>query len=66
MSHMSRPVLAFLAIVPVAFAAVLVGEWLDLGSWARALLAVFLFLPVTLIDREGFYGIDREPDAPHR
>ncbi len=66
MRHMSRTVLAFLAIVPVAFAAVLIGEWLGLGSWARALLALGLFLPVTLIDREGFYGIDREHDAPHR
>ncbi|HYN49299.1 MAG TPA: hypothetical protein VES62_00120 [Thermoleophilaceae bacterium] len=63
---MSRTVLAFLAIVPVALAAVLIGEWLGLGSWARALLALGLFLPVTLIDREGFYGIDREHDAPHR
>ena len=58
MRHMSRTLLAFLAVAVLAIPAALIGEWLSLGSWGRALLAVVLVLPATLIDREGFYGTD--------
>jgi hypothetical protein len=53
----NRTLLAFLAIVPLALVVAIVAEALDLGSWATTGLLMLGGIIVSLIDREGFYGI---------
>jgi hypothetical protein len=64
MSSVNRTILAFAAILPLAVAAVLIGNALELGSWGFTGLALVAGLLVTLLDREGFYGTTRRRHAP--
>jgi hypothetical protein len=56
MSCVNRTILAFAAILPLAVAAVVIGNALELGLWGFTGLALVAGLLVTLLDREGFYG----------
>jgi hypothetical protein len=56
MSSVNRTILAFMAILPLAGVAVVIGNALGLGSWGFTGLALVALLLVTLLDRKGFYG----------
>jgi hypothetical protein len=64
MTNVNRTILAFAAILPLAVAAVLIGNALGLGSWGFTGLALLAGLVITLLDREGFYGTTRRRHAP--
>jgi hypothetical protein len=56
MAPVNRTLLAFLVAIPVAAAIGAASGLLDLDSGVVTLLAVVAAMPVTLLDREGFYG----------
>jgi hypothetical protein len=64
MSSVNRTILAFAAILPLAVAAVVIGNALGLGSWGFTALAIVALLLVTMLDREGFYGTTRGRHTP--
>jgi hypothetical protein len=64
MRSVNRTILAFIAILPLAGVAVVLGNALGLGSWGFTGLALVALLLVTLLDREGFYGTARGRRAP--
>ncbi len=66
MKPVSRTALAFTVGIALAVTAGVVGKQLAFGSWGFTGLAVAVVLVVSLIDREGFYGTERERRAPPR
>jgi hypothetical protein len=64
MRSVNRTLLAILVGLALVGAAALVGQALDLSSWAITGLAVAVGLLATLVDREGFYGSSRRRHAP--
>jgi hypothetical protein len=56
MGSMNRTFLVFLLLIPDVFVIAIASEALGLEGWAETLFAVALVMPLTLIDREGFYG----------
>ena len=60
---MSRTRLAYLLMVPMAVTCGLLTKALDLGSWIRTVILVAGGLLVTLVDREGFYGVEPRAEA---
>ena len=64
MGSVNRALLAILVGLALVSAAALVGQALDLSSWAITGFAVAVGLLATRLDREGFYGAAPRRRAP--
>lgn len=64
MMPMSRTILAITVMVVLAVPGWWVGESLGAGDWGLAAIALAAGMLGSLVDREGFYGVD--PKAKDR